>query len=159
MDVWFGEWAYATDNCAHWLGGFNDGNLHPAYKCEWVDCPKSYLPAKNAVDFDRTAHSLGPYGSGSADDFGVHDGKCSSDSLFFNSSQVTKLSQCAQTSLRKHTQGSFFWTAKNEIEDRWSYTKSFDNGWFDQVKPRDISSIPGPGEDKNSLVNTLNILQ
>ncbi len=26
MPVWMGEWALATDSCAHWLGGFNDGN-------------------------------------------------------------------------------------------------------------------------------------
>lgn len=25
-EVWFGEWSLATDVCAHWLGGFNDGN-------------------------------------------------------------------------------------------------------------------------------------
>lgn len=24
--VWFGEWSLATDVCATWLGGFNDGN-------------------------------------------------------------------------------------------------------------------------------------
>ena len=24
MEVWMGEWAFATNNCAHWLIGFND---------------------------------------------------------------------------------------------------------------------------------------
>lgn len=24
FEVWLGEWAFATDNCAHWLLGFND---------------------------------------------------------------------------------------------------------------------------------------
>ena len=24
MEVWLGEWAFAIDNCAHWLQGFND---------------------------------------------------------------------------------------------------------------------------------------
>jgi len=28
-EVWWGEWALATDNCAHWLGGFNDANPNP----------------------------------------------------------------------------------------------------------------------------------
>lgn len=37
--VWFGEWALATDVCAHWLGGFNDGNTDPQFTCKWVDCP------------------------------------------------------------------------------------------------------------------------
>jgi hypothetical protein len=23
--VWVGEWSLATDMCAHWLGGLNDG--------------------------------------------------------------------------------------------------------------------------------------
>jgi hypothetical protein len=31
--VWIGEWALATDVCAHWLGGFNDANTHPQYQC------------------------------------------------------------------------------------------------------------------------------
>lgn len=155
MDVWFGEWAYATDNCAHWLGGFNDGNLPPVYQCQWIDCPKSYLPDKNAVDFDRTVHRLGPSGSGGLESFGVHDGKCSLDSDFFNSSDVTQLSKCAQGSLRKHLQGSFFWTAKNEMEDRWSYLKSFENGWFDQVKARDVSKIPGPEEQRKTWLDLI----
>jgi len=32
-EVWFGEWALATDVCAHWLGGFNDGNTIPQAQC------------------------------------------------------------------------------------------------------------------------------
>lgn len=28
-EVWFGEWALATDKCAHWLSGFNDDNNPP----------------------------------------------------------------------------------------------------------------------------------
>ena len=33
-DVWFGEWSLATDACAHWLGGFNDGNKDPDPKMQ-----------------------------------------------------------------------------------------------------------------------------
>jgi len=29
FDVWWGEWALATDVCAMWLGGFNDANTKP----------------------------------------------------------------------------------------------------------------------------------
>lgn len=29
FDVWFGEWSLATDVCAMWLGGFNDGKYVP----------------------------------------------------------------------------------------------------------------------------------
>jgi hypothetical protein len=67
-EVWIGEWALATDVCAHWLGGFNDGNTDPQFKCKRVTCPKSYLPAENAVDFDRTTPMHGPYGTGKPED-------------------------------------------------------------------------------------------
>lgn len=30
-DVWFGEWALATDVCAMWLGGLNDANTDPQF--------------------------------------------------------------------------------------------------------------------------------
>jgi len=43
-EVWFGEWALATDVCAHWLGGFNDANTDPQFECTWNECPVSYLP-------------------------------------------------------------------------------------------------------------------
>jgi hypothetical protein len=68
MEVWIGEWSLATDVCAHWLGGFNDGNTDPQFKCKRVECPRTYLPSSHAVDFDRTADMLGPYGTGKAED-------------------------------------------------------------------------------------------
>jgi len=61
-DVWFGEWALAIDNCAHWLNGFNDAGSPPQYACKPVECPKSYMPAPHAVDFNRSAEILGPFG-------------------------------------------------------------------------------------------------
>ena len=61
-DVWVGEWSLATDVCATWLGGFNDSNTDASRKCQRVECPRSYLPAGTAVDFDRTADKLGPFG-------------------------------------------------------------------------------------------------
>merc|ERR1719223_1498177 len=83
-EVWFGEWALATDVCAHWLGGFNDGNTDPQFTCEWVDCPVSYLPEGVAVDFNRTAYILGPFGTGNANNVCIQNGKCSSDSKYFS---------------------------------------------------------------------------
>lgn len=32
-EVWFGEWSLATDVCAMWLGGFNDGNAEQKFEC------------------------------------------------------------------------------------------------------------------------------
>ena len=65
-DVWVGEWSLATNFCAMWLAGFNDTStaLNIQHKCAWVECPRSYLPEEFAVDFDRTAEALGPFGSG-----------------------------------------------------------------------------------------------
>lgn len=55
IEVWWGEWALATDVCAHWLGGFQDENNDVDQwpgnvTCKPVKCPKSYMPD----DFDTT---------------------------------------------------------------------------------------------------------
>lgn len=77
MEVWFGEWALALDNCAHWLNGFNDIAQIPYHGCAYVDCPYSYLPEEFAVDFDRSASHIGPYGgSDQLDYMCVNKGKC-----------------------------------------------------------------------------------
>jgi hypothetical protein len=68
-----------------WLGGFNDGNTTPQFECEKVDCPKSYLPEEYAVDFDRTAAVLGPFGTQNQEEVCIMEGKCNSDSQYFNS--------------------------------------------------------------------------
>jgi hypothetical protein len=67
--VWVGEWALATDVCALWLGGFNDANTAAVFDCEYVDCPTPYLPADTAVDLDRTADLLGPFGTAKKDNY------------------------------------------------------------------------------------------
>lgn len=65
MEVIIGEWALATDNCAHWLNGFNDISQNiPYHGCRYTECPYSYLPDEFKVDFDRSAPYLGPYGGG-----------------------------------------------------------------------------------------------
>lgn len=90
--IWVGEWSLATDVCAFWLGGFNDSNTEYQFDCSWVDCPYSYLPAEHAVDFDRTAATLGPYGE--SDRATVRNGKCATDSTFFPDDQVQRLADC-----------------------------------------------------------------
>ena len=79
-DVWVGEWSLATDVCAMWLGGLNDQSSPYVFTCSTVPCPYSYLPEPYAVDFDRTAESLGPYGGNPQT---VHYGNCASDSDYF----------------------------------------------------------------------------
>jgi glucan 1,3-beta-glucosidase len=62
-EKWVGEWSLATDVCAQWLEGFNDARSDGyQYNCQKVECPRSYLPEEYAVDFDRSAAMLGPYG-------------------------------------------------------------------------------------------------
>lgn len=67
MEVWMGEWAFATDNCAHWLLGFNDQTMYRQANCTPVDCPKAYYecPAgASATDctFDASVAQYGPKG-------------------------------------------------------------------------------------------------
>ena len=128
--VWFGEWSLATDICAHWLGGFNDGEDAPQMDCNWMDCPYSYLPSEYAVDFDRNATILGPFGTGNPDYFCIQSGKCSSDSLFFKDEDINTIAKCAMSSYNKYLDAHIMWTARNEIEERWSYIQSYDKGWI-----------------------------
>jgi len=141
-EVWFGEWSLATDVCAHWLGGFNDANTDPQFTCKWVDCPYSYLPEEFAVDFDRTADILGPFGTANSSNVCIQKGMCSSDSDFFDDEAVRTIAKCALASFDKHVQASFFWTAHNEIEAKWDYVKAWDNAWINktEVKPPTPSS-------------------
>jgi len=133
-DVWVGEWALATDVCALWLGGFNDANTTAQYECEYVDCPKPYLPDDTAVDFDRTVtEDLGPFGTGFSDGMTqatIRNGKCAKDSTFFSDEQVKQLGGCAIRAFDDAVQGHFLWTFRNELEDRWNYVTAFDKGWL-----------------------------
>ena len=116
-----------------WLGGFNDGNTDPQFACEKVDCPKSYLPEKYAVDFDRTVDILGPFGTQNSTDVCIQKGKCNSDSTFFNSTQIETIARCALKSFDDYVDATFMWTAHNEIEARWDYVKAWDNMWINKT--------------------------
>ena len=92
-DLWVGEWSLATDTCAFWLGGFNDGSDHK-FDCKQVECPKTYMPAPFDFDFDRDAAVLGPYGEN--EDSLVHYGNCMTDSDFFSHEEVQRLGDCSR---------------------------------------------------------------
>ena len=130
--VWVGEWALATDVCAMWLGGFNDSNTEYQFECEWVDCPAPYLPEATAVDLDRSAASLGPFGESRRAT--VDFGKCARDSTWFRDCDVAALGECVYSVFDKHVEGHFLWTARNELEDKWNYVNAFDNGWTNPAK-------------------------
>ena len=116
-----------------WLGGFNDGNTDPQFECEKVDCPKSYLPEEFAVDFDREADILGPFGTQNSTDVCIMKGQCNSDSTFFSNAQIETIARCALQSFDDYLDATFMWTAHNEIEARWDYVKSWDNMWINKT--------------------------
>jgi hypothetical protein len=118
--------------CALWLGGFNDANTDASRTCQRVECPVSYLPAATAADFDRTAAQLGPYGSTglSRDHSIVKNGTCAIDSDWYADDQVMRLGQCVMDIFNYNVEAHFMWTVRNELEPRWNYVTSYDNGWI-----------------------------
>jgi len=135
-DVWVGEWSLATDVCATWLGGFNNANTPPSRECQRVECPKSYMP-EHGVDFDRTAHSIGPYGSGSMalKHALIRSGTCAIDSAHYSEDDVMTLGQCTMDIFNDNVEGHFMWTVRNELEPRWNYVTSYDKGWIKNKTP------------------------
>jgi len=131
-DVWVGEWSLATDVCATWLGGFNDANTDASRECQRVDCPVSYLPEATAVDFDRTAAELGPHGSTglNREHALIRNGQCAIDSAWYKDDDVMRLGQCVMSIFDQDVEGHFMWTIRNELEPRWNYISSYDNGWI-----------------------------
>lgn len=84
------------------------------------------------TDFDRTSPILGPFGTSNPTTVAIQNGKCSTDSDFFSREEVRTIAKCALESYSKHIQGSFFWTAHNEIEEKWDYIRAYDLGWINQ---------------------------
>jgi len=129
--VWVGEWSIATDVCAHWLNGFNDHRDPYTYDCAWVDCPYSYLPEELAVDFDRTADILGPFG-GDTTLGAIQKGKCMVDSAYYTDEQVNDLTKCMVDAFNEYVDGQFIWAGKNEMKEvKWSYVQAYDAGYLD----------------------------
>ena len=126
--VWIGEWSLATDVCAMWLGGFNDNSFKYVQSCNWVDCPKSYLPEDVAVDFDRTAAELGPTGNNLSSS--PKYGKCPSDSTYWKDKDIMQLGQCILEAFNENVDAQFMWTFRTELEPRWEYSASYDKGWI-----------------------------
>lgn len=127
----------ATDNCAQHLNGFNDGTPNAKFQCAQMACPKTYMPDAFAVDFDRNAEMLGPYGHSDNTKNAIQKGNCFTDSLTFNQDQVGQLAKCALASFDKHLNGTFLWTAHNEIEARWDYVKAWDMLWINKTEVPD----------------------
>ena len=122
-DVLVGEWSLATDDCALWLGNFNDGGAGDS--CQWVDCPYSYLKGDLAVDFDRDAAFQGPFGT---DPDLIKYGKCPFDSAKSSHEEVAKMGECIHEYFDANIQAHTMWTFRNELETRWAYLKAYEQG-------------------------------
>lgn len=144
-DVWFGEWALATDNCAHWLNGFNDGNPNNDFTCATLECPKTYMPEPYNKDFDRDAEVLGPWcENANISTTAIHKGQCFTDSLYFDQSEIQEFAKCTLESYNNHLEGQFLWTAHNEIEARWDYIRAWDMMWLNQTEVPEEQQLSYP---------------
>ena len=79
---------------------------------------------------------MGPFGTangGHYEEVCIQKGKCSTDSLFFDQSEVRTIAQCALDSMNRHIQASFFWTAHNEIEAKWDYVRAWDMAFINKT--------------------------
>lgn len=145
--IWVGEWSLATDVCALWLGGLNDGNSDPQFTCQTVDCPQSYMPAPLGTDFDRSAPILGPYGEN--DYSTIKNGQCLLDSDYFDDTAVKTLGDCLSYILNDSVEGQFLWNFRNELEPRWSYLVAYDEGWLNNYNDKYKYTYPtGDGTKK-----------
>ena len=88
------------------------------------------MPERFGGDFDRSAAVLGPFGTGDPEDVAILGGKCSTDSDNFNFKEVETIARCALESFDRHVNATFFWTAHNQIEDKWDYINAWDLGWI-----------------------------
>jgi len=84
---------------------------------------------------DRTkADAYGPFGDPAMADYTlIKAGTCTSDSLFFNSTQVETIARCALDTFDRHLNATFLWTAHNEIEEKWDYVKAWDLMWINKT--------------------------
>lgn len=62
---------------------------------------------------------------------GVSNGMCWDDSELFNDAEVGMIAKCAQDVFNTYTDATFMWTARTEIEQRWSYIDSYDRKWLE----------------------------
>lgn len=82
-EVWMGEWAFAVDNCAHWLLGFNDQTMQRQAQCVPVDCPAPYYKCPTGAsaqdcNFNAAVAKQGPFGINEWNNnfTNIENGKC-----------------------------------------------------------------------------------
>lgn len=138
MEVWLGEWAFATDNCAHWLLGFNDATAARQAKCAQLDCPQAYYvcPEGAPASDCQVDASVAKYGPEGVNDWNndqtlIENGKCWTDDLaFYNKTEYQHIANCTVEMIDKYYNASFMWTAHNQLEEKWDYIRAWDNQYF-----------------------------
>jgi hypothetical protein len=166
MEVWWGEWALATDVCATHLGGFQDANTQPQFTCRQIECPKTYLDPSfeynNETDFDRNVSTTTPIGlttaqydnrTGQQPHVQITNGMCNDDSHHFSYDvDMPKIAKCINDTFTRHIDAQFIWTARNEIEAKWSYVWAWDMGWLNMTEVTNktmLETNPAYREDNN----------
>lgn len=162
MEVWMGEWAFATDNCAHWLVGFNDQTAPRQGQCVQVDCPELYFPCPDGASdtdckVDPTIEKNGPFGinKGNNDQTLIENGKCWTDSMdLMSQDEYTQLADCTVSFIDRNFDASFMWTAHNQINTKWDYIKAYDLGWFTELDAvKNAQKNKSNASDKPQFIN------
>ena len=84
-----------------------------------------------AVDFDRQAYRLGPYGTNPLTP--VY-GKCTIDSARFSNDEVAEMGKCIYEAFDANIAAQTMWTFHNELEPRWSYLEAYKQGLIPSTK-------------------------
>ena len=89
------------------------------------------MPYEFDTEFPRFyQRPLLPYSSeADMSEVGIVEGICWDDSEMFAHEEVSQLAKCHYEVFKDSVDAQFMWTARTEIEDRWSYIKSYDRGW------------------------------
>jgi hypothetical protein len=93
------------------------------------------LPADEFdTTFDRSStEPLGPYAQNKNHSVvGITNGTCWDDSELWSFEEVQQLAECTLNTFNSKIDAQFLWTARNEIEDKWSYINAWDLGWLKQ---------------------------
>ena len=108
------------------------------FDCEYVDCPSPFFPADTAVDLDRTADFLGPFGTAKKDNYQhafIRNGKCARESNYLGDADNAVLGGCALRAFNYIIEGQFLWTFRNERDEKWNYVTVYDKGWLNALNP------------------------
>lgn len=69
----------------------------------------------------------------------------------FEVDEYVDIADCVVQFIDDYFESSFMWTAHNEIDFKWDYVKTFDEGWFDGLnKPRKFPKAQPPKKDSKT---------